>query len=359
MVPFYARLTAAGEAAFVAAAMSDTPVNIKEMAVGDGGGKVNDPGRQTDLVNAVYRAPLNRLIIADKAENIIRAEMLIFPQAGGWWMREAALYDDNGQCLAVASLPPSYKPQLTEGSGRFSAVNIYITVSNTASVQLLADPSVILATMSEVNKAKSEAKDYTDEVAAGLDSDLKEIISNAVSEAINNAKRDFWNDDNPVGTVRFYAKKVDPNTLYPWSTWVYTGENKSIRIGKSDGTNVGQTGGSDTIKLTRAQMPAVQIDVSAETSEQAEKTLTTKKNGKHKHGGVPSRTNPWEIGGDILQKFNPSELGDTEEAGEHDHEVVIPAHKHTVDGKTENLGEGTEINIVEAHILMMCWARTA
>jgi hypothetical protein len=29
--------------------------------------------------------------------------------------------------------------------------------------------------------------------------------------------------------------------------WIYTGENKTIRVGKASGSNVGQTGGSDTV----------------------------------------------------------------------------------------------------------------
>ena len=194
------------------------------MAVGDGGGTVPEPDAlSTGLVNEVYRASLNRVVIADQAANVIRTEMIMLPQVGGFWLREAALYDGSGQCLAVASLPPSYKPMLAEGSGRLQAVNIWLAVSSTVSVELKADPSVILASVAEVNKAKDEAKDYTDQVAGDLD----ESIQRAIAAAITDAKRDFWEDDNPIGTVRFYSQNVNPNDLYPWSEWVYTGENKT------------------------------------------------------------------------------------------------------------------------------------
>jgi hypothetical protein len=33
---------------------------------------------------------------------------------------------------------------------------------------------------------------------------------------------------------------------------VYTGENKTIRVGKADGSNVGQSGGSDNVTLQQA-----------------------------------------------------------------------------------------------------------
>jgi phage-related tail fiber protein len=45
--------------------------------------------------------------------------MIMPPQAGGFWIREAALFDETGICLAVANLPESYKPLLAEGRDVF------------------------------------------------------------------------------------------------------------------------------------------------------------------------------------------------------------------------------------------------
>ncbi|WP_462204398.1 phage tail protein [Klebsiella pneumoniae] len=353
---YFAILTDEGINRFAAAAITGQPVGFSVMAVGDGGGVVPTPqSDQAGVISEKYRAPLNRVVVADQSASVIRAEMIIPPQVGGFWLREAALFDEDGACLALANLPPSYKPQLADGSGRLHAVNLWIAVSNTADVELKADPSVILATIKELNKVKAEAKDYTDEVAGSLNTNIQQAISDAIAAA----KRDFWEEDNPIGTVKFYAQNIDPNERYPWSEWVYTGENKTIRVGKADGSDVGQTGGNDTVTLQQANLPAVQIDVSGETSEQIEQKLTTTKNGKHNHGGVAGKDDPWEIGGDVRQLFNPKELGVTDEAGEHDHEVTVPAHKHTTSGKTDNLGEGKSFSVVEAHTLLMCWSRVA
>ncbi|MCQ0830441.1 phage tail protein, partial [Klebsiella pneumoniae] len=245
-------LTEYGSQRIAQAALSGASVDFAEMAVGDGGGKVPAPSAgQTRLVNEVYRAPLNRVVIADDAANIIRTEMIMLPQVGGFWIREAALYDGAGKCLAVASLPPSYKPKLSEGSGRLHAINLWIAVSNTAQVELKADPSVILATEGEVRKAKDEAKDYTDSEISILDKDLREVIAVAIADA----KAEAWEEDNPPGTVRFFNQNLNPNERWPWSKWVYTGENKTIRVAKADGSNVGNTGGSDTVTLQQANLP--------------------------------------------------------------------------------------------------------
>lgn len=382
---FYSLITTAGLERLADAAVSGEPVGFALMAVGDGNGQLPVPYReQSGLVSEVYRSALNGLKITDAAANVIEAEMLIPPQVGGFTMREAALYDEDGVCLAVANMPETYKPLLAEGSGRFSVIRIQLAVASTADVQLLNDPGVVVATVEDVIKVGSETRDYTDNqlsehaksrnhpdatleekgftrLSNAINSDSEELAATpkAIKAAIASAVRSAWELDNPVGTTRFFSQNLDPNERWPWSQWVYTGENKSIRIGKADGSDVGQTGGSDTVTLQKSNLPAVQIDVSGETSEQPEKKLTTTRGGVHNHGGVAGKDDPWEIGGDVRQLFNPKELGVTDDAGEHDHEVTVPPHKHTTSGKTANLGEGRSFSVVEAHTLLMCWARVA
>lgn len=353
---YSAVLTEAGEVALAEAALSGLPVGFALMGVGDGNGMLPAAlASQDGLINERYRAPINRLAIADNSASVIRAEMIIPPQVGGFWLREAALYDDDGVCLAVASVPESYKPQLAEGSGRLHALNLWIKVSNTADVKITADLSLVMASAEDVEKAKNEAKDYADKVVGDLDTNIKQAIANAVKSAVSDA----WELDNPVGTTRFFNQNLNPNERWPWSEWVYTGENKTIRVGKADGSNVGATGGSDTVTLQQANLPAVQIDVSGETSEQEEQKIRTSEDGEHNHGGVAGKDDPWEIGGDVRQLFNPKELGVTDMGGKHDHEVIVPPHKHSTKGKTANLGEGKSFSVVESHTLLMCWSRVA
>ncbi|WP_374733123.1 phage tail protein [Klebsiella variicola] len=381
---FKSLITVSGQEKIAEAIVNGDKVIFSQMSVGDGGGSATTPDdEQTALVNERFRSQLNSLKLSD-TENIIIAEMIIPPEVGGFTIREAALFDDAGVCMAIANVPETYKPALAEGSGRFTILRIWLAVSSTEAVELVVDPGIVLATVEDVINACNETRDYTDEQLsehagsrnhpdATLDKKGFAILSNAidsddqgkaatplaVKRAIAEAIRAAWELDNPVGTVKFYAQNVNPNERYPWSEWIYTGEDKTIRIGKASGANVGTTGGSDTVTLQRANLPAVQIDVSGETSEQIEQKLTTTKNGKHNHGGVAGKDDPWEIGGDVRQLFNPKELGVTDDAGEHDHEVTVPAHKHTTTGKTDNLGEGKSISVVEAHTLLMCWSRVA
>lgn len=382
-------LTARGREKIAGAVVSGEKVIFSQMAVGDSSGVPYTPDENREsLNNEVYRTQLNSLRINESEKNIIIAEMIMPPEVGGFTLREAALYDDEGDCLAVASLPETYKPLLSEGSGRFTIIRIWLAVSSTEAVELIVDPGIVLATVEDIINTENAVKDYTDNqlsdhalsrnhpdatledkgftrLSNAIDSEREDLAATpaavraAIETAVSRAVREAWEEDNPPGTTRFFNQNLNPNERWPWSEWVYTGENRTIRVGRSDGSDVGAQGGSDTIKILRANLPAEKINTSGETSEQAEQRLQTEEAGEHDHDGVPSREDPWEIGGDVSQRFNPANLGKTDKAPAHKHGVVIPAHKHTTTGKTDNLGEGKAMSVVEAHTLLMCWSRVA
>lgn len=144
---YYAILTAVGEAKLANATALGTPLQISRMAVGDGNGNLPTPNRsQTGLVNERYRADLNSLTTDPLNSSQIIAELVIPETEGGYWLREMGLYDAAGALIAVSNCPPSYKPQLAEGSGRTQVLRMVLIVSSTAAVQLKIDPSVVLAT---------------------------------------------------------------------------------------------------------------------------------------------------------------------------------------------------------------------
>lgn len=144
---YFALLTAVGEAKLANAAALGTKLQISRMAVGDGNGNLPVPSRtQTALINERYRADLNELKPDPNNASQIIAELVIPETEGGYWLREMGLYDATGELIAVSNCPPSYKPQMAEGSGRTQVLRMVLIVSSTAAVQLKIDPSVVLAT---------------------------------------------------------------------------------------------------------------------------------------------------------------------------------------------------------------------
>ncbi len=164
----------------------------------------------------------------------------------------------------------------------------------------------------------------------------------------------------PVGVVIFFAKNVNPNTIFPGTTWTYIGENKTIRLGAQAGTNVLSTGGADSINISQANLPAVALAVNGNVSATDLGTVSTSPDPGHVHTGVPGRSAPWEAGGNTQTDFNFSNLGNTDAGGAHAHTVTLGTHTHALSGAaTQNMGSGTALSVVNAYVMLMGWYRTA
>ena len=160
-------LTNVGIAQQANSAALGVPWSITHMLIGDGGG---DPAQfpdpvpkptQTALVHQVLRAQLNALYPSPADPAVLVAELVLPPETGGWWIRELALEDANGNFVAVASPAPSYKPLLVQGSGRTQTIRMHVVFGNVANITLKIDPSIVLATREYVDKAREAAELYT------------------------------------------------------------------------------------------------------------------------------------------------------------------------------------------------------
>ncbi|EAP5462910.1 phage tail protein [Salmonella enterica] len=164
---FYTLLTDIGAAKLASATALGIPLKITHMAVGDGGGVLPTPSaQQTALVAERRRAALNMLYIDPQNNSQIIAEQVIPETEGGWWIREVGLFDETGALIAVGNCPESYKPQLTEGSGRTQTVRMVLITSSTDNITLKIDPAVVLATRKYVDDKALELKVYVDGLMA-------------------------------------------------------------------------------------------------------------------------------------------------------------------------------------------------
>ncbi|WJK10267.1 phage tail protein [Pseudomonas fluorescens] len=149
---FFAILTDVGAAKLANANVLGIPWNITEMGLGDANNTDPQPSaKQTKLINEWRRRPLNQLIIDPVNAAVIIAEQVIPADEGGRWIREVGLYDADGDLVAVANCAPSFKPILSQGSGRTQVVRMNLIVSSAANISLKIDPAVVLATRDYVD----------------------------------------------------------------------------------------------------------------------------------------------------------------------------------------------------------------
>lgn len=164
---YYTVITRIGQAKIANAIALGRTLQIKYMAIGDGGGNSYEPDdNQTELRREVYRAQVSSIAICDASINKIRVSMLVPDDVGGFTIREAGLYDADGDLITVTKTPVDPKPALETGAAKDMQYNIDIIVSNMAAIELKVDPTVIIATKAEltsaVQAAKKESKEYTD-----------------------------------------------------------------------------------------------------------------------------------------------------------------------------------------------------
>ncbi|GAA5113355.1 hypothetical protein GCM10023211_21340 [Orbus sasakiae] len=149
---YFTILTNLGAALLAQATASGTQLKITHLAVGDGNGNVPSPlPTQTQLIHEVRRSAINTVYTDENNENHIIIEQVIPPEEGGFYIRELGVFDDKGNLIAVGNCPPSYKPKLSEGSGRTQVINMVIMVDNTGTVELKIDASTVLATRKYVD----------------------------------------------------------------------------------------------------------------------------------------------------------------------------------------------------------------
>ena len=200
---YFAIPTHAGQAKIANAIALGVPLKITQMAVGDGNGQPVTPNpAQTALVREQRRAPLNTLFQDPLNPAQLVAEQIIPENVGGWWIREVGLYDETGTLIAIANSPDTYKPQLSEGSGRTQTIRMVLIVSDTSAVELKIDPSVVLATrkyVDDVMKAHKESRDHPDASEAA-----KGFVQLATEQEVN--KPDEAKRSNKVITVEMLWK---------------------------------------------------------------------------------------------------------------------------------------------------------
>lgn len=141
------------------AAMSPggTKLTLTQMAVGDGGGNPTNPDTTSAaLVNEVWRAAVNSVSVDKTHTNIIIVELLIPAEVGGFWIREAGIYDEFNKLVAVCSLPASEKPLLEQGSGRAQTVRMTLVISDMSTINITIDSTTIIATNDYVDNSLKE-----------------------------------------------------------------------------------------------------------------------------------------------------------------------------------------------------------
>ena len=157
----YTLLTASGINKLLKTASDGSKIALKEIVVSDYDGELSE--QTTSIPNEKYRGAINAVTIDENDNNILDVDAIIPPEVGGFYIKTAGIYCDDGSLFAVARLADTYKPLLNEGSSKDITLNFKLQIANASeSIILKVDNNIVLATRKWCEKMFLKIKDKID-----------------------------------------------------------------------------------------------------------------------------------------------------------------------------------------------------
>ncbi|UZD70818.1 phage tail protein [Brucella sp. JSBI001] len=136
----FALMTNLGRAKEAAALANGTAIVITHIAIGDG--TTVPSGGETALYHEVSRKAISGHGTVAGASNVAYFDIFLAAAEGPYTIREAGLYDDAGDLIAIARYdPPINKPVPASGQTVEGTVRLEVAFSNIASVTIVVDPA--------------------------------------------------------------------------------------------------------------------------------------------------------------------------------------------------------------------------
>jgi hypothetical protein len=120
-----------------------SPINLTEIAVGDGGGSSYDPDSSaTALVNELYRTELTSSVLDANNPNQLIIEGVIPEEAGPFYIREVGIFDSEGDLFAIGKYPETFKSNYASGSGKRLYIRMIIGFVSTPNVEIMISENI-------------------------------------------------------------------------------------------------------------------------------------------------------------------------------------------------------------------------
>ena len=196
---YYSILTSIGKAQIANALTLGTKIDFVKMKVGDSNGSYYNPTEsQTDLVHTVWEGSIGHVAIDEENPNWINIEVLIPPDVGGFMIREYGIFDANNNMLGIAKCPETYKPLPADGSTKELNMKFVLAVTNTSSVTLKIDPTILFAKKKDVDVVQNQVNTIATEMqnARGAFQNLKARLDDSDSSLSDLANKKADNTDN-------------------------------------------------------------------------------------------------------------------------------------------------------------------
>ena len=228
-------ITNAGAALIAECILNGTKLPITEAAVGDGNGEPYSPTpAQTELKNEKWRGEIVSATISTTTANMIDVKIVIGEDVGGFVVREAAIYSDDGVMVAVCNTPDTEKVAISGGvSGKLTML-MHIVVADASVLQFVINPALdtvsqedLTAAVTAHNKDPEAHPDLAERIDAITHTISVVPTQNGSLTYTGSEQTPSWNGYNPEmmdigGTTKAtdagtYEVQFTPKKGYTWT----------------------------------------------------------------------------------------------------------------------------------------------
>jgi phage-related tail fiber protein len=179
MSDYFSLLTMRGLEKLAIAAANGATIELSEMAFSNSTTEIT--GTETVLAGEMFRVALSRVGAEDE---IVSCEAIIPVDVGGFWIRKAAVFDSDGELLAIGKYPATYKPAMSDGAVKELCLKMILAVSNAPDVVITFNNSIIAGANTNLDNLTFAGQKKFDDKA-----DLAEMTA-ALAEKENTADVD-------------------------------------------------------------------------------------------------------------------------------------------------------------------------
>lgn len=177
---YYTIVSNKGKQAVIKALANKELIDLTTMSVGDGESPI-DTNWQS-LPNEKDKFGITQIKIVDNIT--LEVTGILSASKGGYMIRQAGLYTSDNILFAIAQLPQTAKPVLSDGASKDMTIKFVITIADTSVVNLSIDPNINIITQSRLDEViELNTNELRVEIEDKVDALKKETTANLATKA--------------------------------------------------------------------------------------------------------------------------------------------------------------------------------
>ena len=132
-------ITKLGKAAISKAIADKVQISLTKMGVGQSKDVISDEWET--LPEEAQKFSISDIRVKEDDANIVIVQGILEASVGGFVIRQVGIYGADDKLFAVANVPETIKPLLSEGAAKDLTINFYIALSDTAVINLTVEES--------------------------------------------------------------------------------------------------------------------------------------------------------------------------------------------------------------------------